>query len=117
MISIQHDGNLVSVTVMGEFSLADFKAFEEEVLYAVRFQGKADLLLDLRGMLSYTVDVVWEELRFTRAHAQDFARIAVVTGDEWMVWSAWLSRLFTGIEIRVFDVDELALDWLAQPVE
>jgi hypothetical protein len=112
MIAIKTQGNLVSVSVMGEFTLADYKEFEQEVEHDIRFQGGVNLLLDLRDMVRYTLDVVWEEIRFSREHRYDFRKIAVITGDEWMVWIAWLNRLFVDAELRVFDEPGIALEWL-----
>jgi hypothetical protein len=112
MIAIAVQGNLVSVSVMGEFTLADYKDFEQSVLYNLRFQGGVNLLLDLRDMIGYTLDVAWEELKFSRDHRYDFRKIAVVTTDEWMVWIAWLNRLIVDGEVRVFDDPGLAMEWL-----
>ena len=35
MITTAAQGNLVSVSVMGEFTMADYKDFEEHVLYRI----------------------------------------------------------------------------------
>lgn len=112
MITTEVQGNLVSVSVMGEFTLADYKDFEQSILHNLQFQGGVNLLLDLRDMVSYTLDVAWEEIKFSRDHRYDFRKIAVVTSDEWMVWLAWLNRLFVDGEIRVFDDPGLAMEWL-----
>lgn len=112
MITTAVQGNLVSVSVLGEFTLADYKDFEQQVLHNIAFEGGVNLLLDLRDMVSYTLDVAWEEIKFSRDHRYDFRKIAVVTTDEWMVWLAWLNRLFIDGEIRVFDDPGLALEWL-----
>ena len=112
MIAINSSGKLISVSVLGEFTLADYKAFEQQVNHDIQFQGGVNLLLDFRDMVNYTLDVVWEEVKFSRQHRYDFRRIAVVTGDEWMVWIAWLNRLFVDAELRVFDEPGVALEWL-----
>jgi hypothetical protein len=112
MITTAVQGNLVSVSVLGEFTLADYKDFEQQVLYNIEFEGGVNLLLDLRDMVSYTLDVAWEEIKFSRDHRYDFRKIAVVTTDEWMVWLAWLNRLFVDGDIRVFDDPGLAMEWL-----
>jgi hypothetical protein len=112
MITIKLQDRLVSVSVIGEFTLADYKDFEQHVLYGLKFQGGISLLLDLRDMVRYTLDVAWEELRFSREHRYDFRKIAVVTSDEWMVWIAWLNQLLVDGELRVFDDPGIALDWL-----
>ncbi|OGS77072.1 MAG: hypothetical protein A2Z94_04785 [Gallionellales bacterium GWA2_55_18] len=113
MITIEQTDNLVNVAILGEFTLADFKAFEEQSLYKLESPGPLNLLFDLRTMIDYTVDVAWEEIKFfSREHNHDFSKIAVVTTDQWLTWQAWLSRLFIDAEICVFtDYDE-ALDWV-----
>jgi hypothetical protein len=112
MISIATQGNLVSVSVMGEFTLADYKDFEQHVNYNIQFQGGIKLLLDFRDMARYTLDVAWEEIRFSREHRYDFRKVAVVTNDDLMVWLAWINRLFVDAELQVFDEPGLALEWL-----
>jgi hypothetical protein len=102
----------VSINVYGEFTLADYREFEEVVNYKTRFDGPVDLLFDLSEMADATLDVALEDLRFTRAHANDFRRIAVVTDSQWVMWSVWLSQTFMSAELKVFDNPEEAKDWL-----
>jgi len=113
MITTEHGNGLVSVAVFGEFTLADYKEFEELVLYKLKFEGKQNLLMDLRDMTGFTIDVAWEEIRFSREHKQDFGRIAIVTDDQWMTWSAWISQLFVEADVQVFPNDEEARQWVA----
>ncbi|HET7834107.1 MAG TPA: STAS/SEC14 domain-containing protein [Gallionella sp.] len=113
MITIEQTENLVNAAVIGEFTISDFKTFEEQSLYKLKSPGPVNLLFDLRAMLGYTLDVAWEEIKFfDRQHTHDFTRIAVVTGDQWISWYAWLSRIFVDAEICAFaDYDE-ALAWV-----
>ena len=112
MIVIQHQKNRVSVNVYGEFTLSDFKEFEEMVNRKVRFEGPVDLLVNLREMVDFTIDMAWEDIVFAREHPDDFRRIAVVTQSQWVAWSAWLSQIFVSAEMKVFDQDSEALAWL-----
>ena len=112
MIAIDHKENLVTVNVLGEFTLADFKEFEELVLYKTKFTGPVRLLFDLREMIGFTVDMAIEEIKFSRLHGSDFKRIAVVTDSQWVAWSAWLEQLFVSADLRVFETTEAAHDWL-----
>lgn len=114
MISIQQQGNILNVAVFGEFSLKDFQDFEANALYTMQFQGAVDVLLDLSDMRGYTLDMVWEEVQFTRKHARQFRRVAVVTADQWVAWSAWVSRLFNDVEVMLFEDAATAAEWLAQ---
>lgn len=113
MINIQQTETLLNVAVMGEFTIADFKQFEENALYKLKSPGEIDLLFDLRGMIDYTADVAWEEIKFfSREHQHDFSKIAVVTSDQWLTWQAWLSRLFVDADIRAFSDYAEAQAWI-----
>lgn len=112
MITIEHSDKLVAVAVFGEFTLADFKEFEELVSYKIQFSGPVDLLFDCRQMTGFTVDVAWAEIKFSRRHERDFRRIAVITEDQWLTWSAWLTQLFVAAEVQVFADSAMARDWL-----
>src|ERR1035437_727360 len=103
MITIEQTKDLVNIAVLGEFTIADFKQFEENALYKLKSSGEIDLIFDLRGMFGYTADVAWEEIKFfSREHNHDFNKIAVVTSNRWLTWQAWLSRIFIDADIRVF---------------
>lgn len=112
MIVTDHKDKLVTVTVYGEFALADYKEFEELVNFKVRFEGPVNLLFDLRQMADFTLDMAWEEIRFSRTHSHDFGRIAVLTDSQWVTWSAWLSQIFVDADLRVFADEQEARDWL-----
>ena len=113
MITIEQTDNLVNAAVLGEFTLADFKMFEEQSLYKLKSTGQVNLLFDLRAMIDYTVDVAWEEIKFfSREHNHDFSKIAVVTDDQWITWQAWISRIFIDADIEVFNDYDEALAWV-----
>lgn len=118
MITIEHEQStgavLLIAAVFGEFTLADYEEFEADVLKALESShARVDLLLDLRDMTGFTLDVAWEELRFARQHPRDFRRIAVVTTSMWISWSAWISRLFVDAAFRVFDNFDEARSWVS----
>lgn len=113
MIVIQQKNNQVDVNVYGEFSLADYKEFEDMVNYTVKFEGPVSLFFDLREMADFTLDVAWEDVVFSRAHADDFERIAVLTNSQWVAWSTWLSRMFVKADIQIFGDAAEAHAWVA----
>ena len=112
MIVIDQQPQRVSVSVFGEFTLADYREFEEVVNFKVRFEGPVDLYFDLSQMADLTIDVAWEEIKFSRAHPDDFRRVAVVTDSQWVTWSAWLSQTFVRADVEVFDNADDAVSWL-----
>jgi hypothetical protein len=114
MITTDYGGRLVTVTAFGEFTVADYKEFEELVNYRIKFEGVVNLLIDLRQMTDFTLDMALEELRFARAHSHDFGRIAVLAGSPWVAMTAWLSQVFVDADVSVFDDEAEARDWLEE---
>jgi hypothetical protein len=114
MIQLAISQNRIEAVVIGAFVLDDYRQFEDAVRYRRKFEGRVDVLFDLRDMLSYSLDVAWEELRYSRAHGEDFGRIAVLASDEWVKWSVWINRAFMDAEIVLFDDDTEARAWLMQ---
>jgi len=113
MITIELQNRLVNVAVLGQFTLADFKELEEAVTYKIKFEGKVSLLFDLRDMTGSTVDVAWEDIQFTRAHRFDMWKIAVVTENRFVSWTAWLTTLFSHAKTQIFDDYNLAREWIS----
>jgi hypothetical protein len=104
----------VLAAVAGDFTVADYREFEESVIYELKFHGQPNLMFDLTEMLGYTLDVVWEEIKFSRAHRADFGRIAVVTNDQWTAWATWIARLFVDSDVQIFDNAGEAEQWLLE---
>lgn len=112
MVSIEHEGNLTIIGVFGEFELADFKRVEDEISAQLAAHQSINVLVDLRDILGVTLDTALEDLRFTRAHAHDVGRIAILSERETVTWSALLSQLFMKAQLRVFDDESTAREWL-----
>jgi hypothetical protein len=117
MITTKETGDLLEVGIFEQLTLADFREFEEAVGRELKKAPKIRLLLDFTKMADYTIDVAWEEIRYTRAHAHDFQRIAVVTSGQWVTWLAWVSAAFTDAEVHIFDDPKQALAWLNAEIE
>jgi len=114
MITIQHEGRLSVIGIFVTLEVADFRRLEKEVEQQLRSHGRIDLLVDLTGMTGYTLDAALEELKFSYEHARDVGRIALLSEQDSVVWNALLQRLFVQAEIRVFDNEALAREWLAE---
>ncbi len=113
MITKEHSDGLVATAVFGEFTLTDYKEFEELVNYKIKFEGPVNLLIDLREMTGFTIDVAWEDIRYSREHKHDFGKIAVITEDQWATWSAWVTQMFVDADVQVFTDEAGARAWLA----
>lgn len=114
MISFEDEHALLKAHVYGEFTLADFREFETAVTAELEEAPRIRLLLDLSAMSGFTIDMAWEEIKFTRGHTHDFRRIAVVASDSWTAWLGWLGAAFTDAEVLLFDNLTEAEGWLTQ---
>ena len=114
MISIEHEDKLTIVGIFGEFTVADYRQFEQEVGAQLKPQGRLNLLIDLTGMLEYTLDVALEDIRFAREHANDVGRIAIISDQDLVAWLALLTSLFIEADVKVFDSEDLARKWLGE---
>jgi len=112
MVVVNENRDRVEVHVYGEFTLSDYREFEQAMGHELKTAPKVKLLLDLTNMAGYTVDVAWEEIKFTRAHAHDFRRIAVVSNSQWAPWLSWMNAAFSDAESRIFNSSDDARAWL-----
>ena len=106
--------HLNSQRVSFPFIVFNCGGFHEELIANELFDGTHNLLFDLREMAGFTVDMAWEEIKFSRIHGGDFKRVAVVTNSQWVAWSAWLEKTFVKAELRVFEDAGEAQGWLAE---
>ena len=112
MITIDHGPQRISVAIFGKFTLADYREFEELFDYKSRFEGPQGILLDLRNMAGFTLDVALEDLKLTREHRDTPHRIAVLTESQWITWSALINQFFVQSTVMVFSEEAEAHAWL-----
>lgn len=111
MIVVEQDKDLLKASVYAELTLSDYRELEQAIIEKLKSQHRLNLLLDLRKMSGFTIDVAWEDIIFTRSHPHDFARIAVISDDQWTSWLGWLGGAFTDADIKVFEEPAPALNW------
>jgi hypothetical protein len=102
----------VEMRAYGRLTLADCKVFEDLSNYRIHFNRPIDLLVDLRSMTGYSLDVALAELKYVRTHTHDLNHVALITDDQFVTWGAWLSQFFTAADICVFGTERAARRWL-----
>lgn len=112
MISIRQQSYGLNVALFNEFTLEDFKLLEQSVLETLANQDKPDLLLDLSLMKDFTIDMAWEQVRFTRQHIGEFGLLAIVVNDWWIELGTRLSNLLSLQHAKYFKTAEEAQKWL-----
>jgi hypothetical protein len=114
VITVEKQGGYLTVGVFGQLELADYRRFEDEVIAQLEAQGRVNLLIDLRDMAGYTLDVALEDIRFTRRHRHDVGRIAILSEREWVKWTTLLTQLFLDTELEIFSDEAAAKAWLGE---
>jgi hypothetical protein len=112
MISIREQEYGLDVALFNEFTLADFKLFEQALLKRVAELGNPGVLLDLSELKDFTLDMALEELRFVRAHEKDIGRVAIVVSDVWIKLAAHLAGLMSHGRSQYFKDTDAARAWL-----
>ncbi len=112
MIVIEEEKDLLKVHVYGEMTIDDFREFENAVTSELTQFDHVNLLFDLSNMTGFSLDVALEEARFSRAHARDYRRIAVVTDNQWLVWVTWIAGAFVDADVQRFPDADTAMAWL-----
>ena len=114
MISIREQHYGLNVALYNEFTLEDFRLFEEALMNISGKVHRPDILLDLSMLKDFTVDMAMEQLRFVRNHEDDFGRIAIVVDDIWIKLGAHISNLLTQQHPNYFDDAASAQAWLLE---
>lgn len=112
MISIREQDYGLDVALYNEFTLADFKLFEDALMKRMAEHGKPDVVLDLSELRDFTIDMALEEVRFVRAHEQDFGRIAIIVEDVWIRLAAHIAGMLSDTKAEYFETVEEAQGWL-----
>lgn len=112
MISTDVFADRLELHAYGRLTLEECLEFEHLSDYRIRFSGPLDLLLDLRELDSCSLDALIEQIRYGRQHAHDFSRIAIVSDSTMVTWMAMFSQLFVDADVRVFDAEAMAREWL-----
>ncbi|MBP6552819.1 MAG: STAS/SEC14 domain-containing protein [Vitreoscilla sp.] len=117
MISIRQQSYGLNVALFNEFTVEDFKLLEQSVADVLQEHEQPDLLLDLSLMRDFTIDMAWEQVRFTRQHIGEFGLIAIVVNDWWIELGARLSNLLSMQHAKYFKTAEEAQAWLMSEPE
>ena len=91
MIVVDHQSNRVRQRLR-EFTLADYKEFEEVVNYRSSSRGRWISFRPAPDGRFHPGPGLGGEIKFSRAHATISTALRVVTDSQWVTWSAWLSQ-------------------------
>lgn len=58
------------------------------------------------------MSAIEEHAAFVKSHQKDVDRIAIIAGHEWQHWLVGALKVFLHPEIRIFDAEIEALNWI-----
>ena len=116
MITIRQDDEhkLIELRVEGKITHDDFKACVPPLEAMIERHGKIKILEVIISFTGYELKALWDELKFDVKHMKHFSHCAVATDKKWVKDLAkWVAPV-TGMEIKVYPLEQIeeAREWL-----
>jgi hypothetical protein len=105
---------IVSVTLSGKLTAADYQHFGGEIDRLTQQHGKLRILCVMQDFHGWTAGALWEDIKFDFKHFSHLEKLALVGETKWEQGMAVFCKPFTTAKIRYFDhskIDE-ARSWL-----
>ncbi len=102
----QAEKKTLEVRVTEKLAKEDYNRFVPEVERMIHQHGKIRVLFDMRDFHGWTLQALWEDIKFDVKHFNDIERLAMIGDKRWQAWMATFCRPFTTAEIRYFDQSE-----------
>lgn len=107
---------MLAVRASGSLTHEDYQGlFIPELNACIEKNGKARALLYLDENFSgWELEAAWDDAKFGIQHHDDFIKLAIVGGPDWVEWSVKVGEFFISGEVKTFDIDQLqeALQWV-----
>ncbi|MFC1833137.1 STAS/SEC14 domain-containing protein [Thermodesulfobacteriota bacterium] len=106
-------GNIFGIRASGKVTADDY----EQVLIprlkeVIEAHGKARVLYYMADdMEGFELGAMWDDAKFGLGHRDEFEKIAVVGGPQWVQWGAQVGAHFMKGVLRVFPGDQLQEAW------
>lgn len=108
--------NLIAAKMSGKITKEDVKKIHPLIHHIIDKGYKVDFYFELENLRSYELEGLWEDLKTDTAHLSDYGKMAFVGDKKWQEWAAKATDLFTGSEVKYFDLQEKekAKEWIGQ---
>lgn len=111
------DSGIVELTVDGHVSKAEFAEVAGKLEAIIAEKGKVRLLEVVKSFSGIDPTAIWDDIKFSFSHLNDFSRVAIVTDKTWIEWWAKAARPFVKGDVEIFALDDVdrARGWLVRP--
>lgn len=113
------ESGIVELTINGTISKTEFDDVATKLQAIIKERGKVRLLEEIKGFSGIEPSAIWDDIRFSFNHLNDFSRVAVVTDKSWIEWWTKAVSPFISVEVELFEPSEIeaARDWLMRDEE
>ena len=107
--------NIVEIIIDGKITEADFDQLASQLQVDIAKHGKLRVLEEIRHFEGIDPIALWNDLRFSFAHLNDFSHAAVVADAQWLRTLTNLFDRVLSVQVKTFEPSqrEEARHWLA----
>ena len=105
-------GNVLGYKVSGEMTKEDYATLDPAVGAAIKEYGSVCLLIDLTDFTWEKVDAWTSDLGFGKTYKDKIDKMALVGNAKWEKYLAKVAQPFYAKQIKYFESDDDAWDWL-----
>ncbi len=109
------DGDFyLTVKIIGKLIHEDYESLNPFVDAAIAGITEPHIraLIDMRELVGWEWHAAWDDLKFGLKHGKEFTKVAVLAHDKWMEKAAKVSSWFMPGEIKYFEDEREAVNWL-----
>ena len=109
----ESQGNILGIKAIDKLTDQDYKEVLIPRLEAViKGHGKASVLFCMdEDFRCWELGALWDDAKFGLKHRNDFEKMAVVGGPDWLSWGAKICAHLVRCEWKTFSAEQLAEAW------
>lgn len=107
----QSKDDLVAFSISGNVSRSDYNVMPPLLEERIKQHGKIRVYAEVQDVEEYTLQALWEDIKFDMKHATDFSKAALVGDQKWIDWLTTMAKPFTTAKLRYFDYSERTQAW------
>lgn len=106
----------VGFLIEGDFNTELSLELHARILQKLKEYDRINLYLEDSNIENFSLDAVFEDIRFKVRNAERFNKVALVSDRRWIKLCAALEGVFTGMNIKSFSTDDRlkAMSWIAE---
>lgn len=101
----------MAFSISGNVSRSDYNVMPPLLEERIKQHGKIRVYAEVQDVEEYTLQALWEDIKFDMKHATDFSKAALVGDQKWIDWLTTMAKPFTTAKLRYFDYSERTQAW------